>query len=277
MNLQWDDWVGYAQYTRVHGDHDASSNGPSAANPSIFATWGSPYLLEDSGLIAGQLYNTVHGSYRNNLDFVDVEMSRVYYVGKWLVFHSAWGARGAWITQNMHVRYKNTAAAQTTSVTGSIHSTPGDFNVYQRAHSWGLGPRMGLIMDWMLGCGFRFFGSGYGDILYTQYKIQDKSVFLPYITVGDVATGVPVSFITYEKLRSMLRAHLDFEMGLGWGSYITSTNDWHIDLSASYGFQVFFDQNMFRHFEDNVVVAFNTCPHGNLYVQGLTATLRLDF
>lgn len=271
MNLQWDDWVGYVEYTRVHGTHHASSNGP-LSTPSILATQGHSWIYQ----IAGQLFNTANGSYRNNLDFVDVEMSRVYYVGRWLVFHSAWGARGAWITQNMHTQYRNTTAAAVNDISATVMSYPGEANVYQRAHSWGLGPRLGLIMDWMLGCGFRFFGSGYGDILYSQYKIQDKTVFIPYVSNGtSLATGRPVSIITYDKARSLLRAHMDFEMGLGWGSYFDH-NDWHIDLSASYGFQVFFDQNMFRQFP-SARVGINTMPHGNLYVQGLTATLRIDF
>jgi hypothetical protein len=73
-----------------------------------------------------------------------------------------------------------------------------------------------------------------------------------------------------------LRTHLDFELGFGWGSYFDN-NNWHIDLSASYGWQVFFAQDMFRHFESTSYIGGNTNPHGDLFVQGLTATLRVDF
>jgi Legionella pneumophila major outer membrane protein precursor len=282
LNLQVDDWYGYAEFTRVHGDTDTSSNGPSAnpADPSIFATFAHPFLTNASfNLGAGQLFNSVKSSYRNNLDFVDAEMGRTYYVGRQLIFRSAWGARGAWILQNIHVVYDNIAAVGEADDTDFIASLPSTVNVYQRSHSWAVGPRAGLTMDWMLGCGFRFFGSGYGDLLYTKYKLQDKTVLLPKVPGVNFATalaaGVPVSIITKDRPRG-IRTHLDMEMGLGWGSYFDN-NNWHFDLSAAYGWQVFFDQNMFRRFTDFGSVAFNIVPNGNLYVQGLTATARLDF
>jgi len=279
LNLQTDDWDGYAEYTRVHGDTDTHSNGP-LSTPSILATFIHPFLAQATfNLGAGQVFNTVKSSYRNNLDFVDAEMGRTYYVGRRLIFRSAWGARGAWILQNIHVRYNNITAAGTVDPALLIGSLPSEVNVYQRSHSWAVGPRAGLMMDWMLGCGFRFFGSGYGDLLYTKYKLQDKTVLLPKTAGVNTATsliaGVPVSIITKDRPRG-IRAHLDMEMGFGWGSYFDN-NNWHFDLSAAYGWQVFFDQNMFRHYTSASMVASNVVPNGNLYVQGLTVTGRLDF
>jgi hypothetical protein len=280
MNLQMDDWDGYVEYTRIHGTHSASSNGPLAnpLTPSILATRGHPFLTSSS-LGAGQLFNSAWGHYRNNLDFADVEMGRTYYVGKSLVFRSALGARGAWILQNFHVGYSNKTLAAARDASTLIVSLPSLFNVYQRSHSWAVGPRVGMMMDWMLGCGVRFFGSGYGDILYTKYKVQDKSVLLPRVnntgTNTTLLIGNPVSIITRDKV-GLLRTHLDLELGLGWGSYFDN-NNWHIDLSASYGYQVFFGQNMFREFESAGRIGGNFLPNGDLYVQGLTATARLDF
>jgi hypothetical protein len=84
--------------------------------------------------------------------------------------------------------------------------------------------------------------------------------------------------IVRQKDIDYLRTHLELELGFGWGSYFDN-NNWHIDLSAGYALQVFFDQNMFRHFEtgNHRTTAYSSLPHGNLYVQGLTATARLDF
>lgn len=274
MNLQTDDWDGYAEYTRVHGQHSTSSNGVRAL-PSIFATWGHPFLLAPTNG-AGNIFESVASTYNNRLDFVDAEMGRMYYVGKSLLFRPAWGARAAWILQNMSVHYANVGITSAISdATGSISALPSALSVYQRTHSWAVGPRAGLNMDWVLGCGFRFFGSGYGDILYTKYNVKDKTVLLPRVNTGAFRIGNPVSVITHDKV-GLVRAHLDFETGFGWGSYFDN-NNWHIDLSASYGWQVFFAQNMFRQFQDDQVVGNNTMPHGDLYVQGLTATIRLDF
>jgi len=278
LNLQVDDWDGYAEYTRVHGDTDTHSNGP-LGTPSILATFAHPFLMVGRiGPGSGQVFNTVSSSYRNNLDFVDAEMGRTYYVGRRLIFRSAWGARGAWILQNIHVTYDNTfTSVFREDFSIAIGSLPSTVNVYQRSRSWAVGPRAGLTMDWMLGCGFRFFGSGYGDVLYTKYKLQDKTVLLPKTSLpgGLLVAGVPVSIITKDRPRG-IRTHLDMEMGFGWGTYFDNSM-WHFDLSAAYGWQVFFDQNMFRHYTSNTMVASNVVPNGNLYVQGCTVTARLDF
>jgi hypothetical protein len=75
-----------------------------------------------------------------------------------------------------------------------------------------------------------------------------------------------------------LRTHLDLEFGIAWGSYFDN-NNWHVDLSAGYGFQVFFNQNMFRWFASTYYgsVAQSVSPNGNLYMHGLTASARFDF
>ncbi len=282
LNLQIDDWWAFAEYTRVHGDTDTHSNGPKSPtnDPTIFATFIHPFLTQASfNLGAGQLFHTVKSSYRSNLDFVDAELGRTYYVGRRLIFHSSWGARAAWILQNIHVTYDNISAAGTVDPSLLIGSLPSTVNVIQRSRSWAVGPRAGLTMDWMLGCGFRFFGSGYGDVLYTKYKLQDKTTLLPKTVGVNTATalvaGRSVSIITKDRPRG-LRAHLDMEMGLGWGTYFDNYM-WHFDLSAAYGWQVFFDQNMFRHYTTSSMVASNVVPNGNLYVQGLTVTARIDF
>ena len=60
-------------------------------------------------------------------------------------------------------------------------------------------------------------------------------------------------------------------------SRLVNYNDYHIDFSAGYGFQVFFNQNMFRHFNDDQMSANSRSPYGNLYIQGLTIAFKLDF
>ncbi|MBI3508824.1 MAG: hypothetical protein HY069_04255, partial [Chlamydiia bacterium] len=75
----------------------------------------------------------------------------------------------------------------------------------------------------------------------------------------------------------MLREHIEFEMGFGWGSYFDNDN-WYFDLSAGYTWQVFFDQNMFNSASwVNDVRPRPTQAYGNLYVNGLTVNARLDF
>ncbi len=280
MNLQRDDWDGIAQYTRVHGTHSASTDGNVASDgtlATVFATMGNGYLLDLQNLSG--VYSSATAHYRNNLDFVDAEIGRKYYVGQRLIFRSAFGARGAWILQNLHVQYLYPPSLpplrdQTTQF-GALNS---ELNVYKRAHSWGVGPRLGLEMDWMIGCDVRFMGSGYADLLYTRYHLQDKTNVTPTAanpSLTLLAVGQSSNLTSKERV-SAIRAHFDLEMGFGWGTYLQD-NSYHIDLSASYGWQVFLDQNMFRQFTDRSIPMMYINPNGSIFIQGLTATARFDF
>jgi hypothetical protein len=148
--------------------------------------------------------------------------------------------------------------------------------VQSKSNSWGFGPRFGTLLDWSLGKGISLLGSVYGDILYTWYHIQDKtSVNFFNSEYASSRVGVDSNtFITSDHPKA-LRPHVDMEMGVHWGTYLCN-NDYHIDFCATYGFQVFFDQNMFRLW-DGLLPTWSTLPHGNLYVNGLTFNARFDF
>jgi hypothetical protein len=263
MNFDYDNWDSFAEYTRLHG-----TNSNSATNPTgglLFANRGNLHLDAKS-----QVFDSASSSFKTNLDFVDWVVGRNYFVGKSLMFHPVLGARGGWITQSCSTHYKNSTLGSSggTTVDGVI-ARFSSIDVYSRVRSWEVGPRTGLESCWMLGQGIRLFGNGYADIVYAKYKLQEKTSY----TINSTGVNQPVA--TKERV-SAVRTHLDLEVGFGWGSYFDN-NNWHIDLSAAYGFQVFFNQNMFRNFTDNVVVAAGSVAQGDMTIQGLTATVRLDF
>jgi Legionella pneumophila major outer membrane protein precursor len=278
-NLERDDWDGYTEYTRFRGNHTASTdgNGSPANLAPIYATIGNSFL-QNLFTNGGGAYSTAASRYRNDLDFVDAEIGRTYYVGKQLVFHPAFGARAAWILQSLHVDYNYPAVNPFMDDQSIIFSsTRTDVNIYQRVHSWGIGPRIGLEMDWMAGYGIRIMGSGYLDILYTRYHLQDKTAVIQLAQNPSILVR-PGTVTTHTDKERMwaLRTHLDMEMGFGWGRYLLA-NDWHVDLSATYGWQIFFDQNMLRKFWDRAILNSYKNPISSLYVQGLTLTARLDY
>ena len=259
MNLQDDDWVGYGEYTRVHGTHTSSSNGAS----------GGGSIISDNTM-SGEVFGTVSSDFTCNFDAVDAILERVYYVGQNLVFQSAFGARGAWLKESF-INTFGDGVGTTPGTSSNYTIRTNNKHVVQRTHSWGVGPRAGLEMDWNLGDGVRFFGTTFLDVLYTKYKVQNKATFNE--TVTNASTGITTTkavSMANKDIVKALRTHVDTEMGFGWGMYFDN-NAWHIDLSASYGFQVFFNQNMFT-------TDINHPDYkGNLYMHGLTTTARFDF
>jgi hypothetical protein len=124
----------------------------------------------------------------------------------------------------------------------------------------------------MLGQGVRLYGRGVGDLLFTRYTTLGTSQ-----TATDAAGEVIGGGITRLTQTNVdyLRPHLDLEIGFGWGTYFYG-NRRHVDLSAGYDFQVFFNQNMFRGFSDDSSFS-SSLPHGDLFLQGLTLSARFDF
>lgn len=271
INFDRDDWDAFAEYTRIHTTNTSSTNGTlltAGSSAPLLPTWGHPYVLGTN------VYNTGSESWQCNLDLINLDLGRVYYVGTQLTFRPFFGARSALIQQNVHTQYVNTGFS---NGTGLFIEVPGVMNVVQRNHSWSIGPRVGFDTNWLFGQGLRFFGNANADLLYTKYKVQNKTSFVATSAVAGsgIIQGQNLFSITKEKPFA-LRTHLDLEMGLGWGSYFDN-NNWYIDLSAGYAFQVFFDQNMLSTFLNSSMPGRLLNPHGNLYAQGLTATVRFDF
>ena len=253
MNFDHDNWDGFAEYTWFRGTTSTTTTlDQNDTTQVLLPTWGFPN---------GHAYFAGTESWRLHMDFADLQLARSYYNGTSLTFRPFFGVRGAWIRQHLDVDYTNRVGALTVAQ-----------NICEVANSWAVGPRAGLSSNWLLGEGFRIYGDGAADILYTRYTHLGFKETIPLAGVvadDDIALYNQVSLGT-------VRTHLELELGLGWGTYFDN-NNWHVDLSEGYGFQVFFNQNMFRHFQDDTAAAISNVPNGNLYVQGMTATARFDF
>jgi hypothetical protein len=245
----WDHWDAYAQYTWLTGRHSSHATAPTdqngATTGSLVPLWGNAFNTP-SEITSGK------SRWRLNLQFIDANLGRSCYVGTKLTFRPFFGARAAWIDQKYVATY-----------------LPADMTSYQdrqTTRSWGIGAEAGMLANWLVGAGFRFIGSMETDILYTRYKlrIKEESYINPLLL-----------FTSLKETVFYLRPHLDLQLGLGWGSYFSNHN-YHCDFSATYGFQVFWDQNMFRTF-GGPFMGNTRAPNGNLYIQGLTVDARFDF
>jgi hypothetical protein len=241
VNLSHDNWETLAEYTWFHGE------------TNTFVDAGDQTLFPMQGYPVGTDFLTANQSWDLKMDFADLSLGRGYYSGTKLILTPFFGARGALIRQHLYTAYDG---ADTLTIA-------------DRTISQGIGPRTGLNGKWCLGYGFKLTGDASGDILYTRYNYQTTQTAAPLL-------GATTSeFSVEEKRNDFLRAHAALELGLGWGSYFDNHN-WHVDLSASYGFQVFWDQNMVRSY-NGAGLSYSSVPNGNLYIHGLTANLKLDF
>lgn len=266
VNFDYDHWDTFTEYTWFHGTTDTGISALTVpfslgSGQVILASQGHPSTATDDLFFA-----SANQTWNLKMDFLDMSMARSYYSGTKLIFRPFVGARAAWIRQKEFISYNGSSEQVSTPEGGQSVQT-----VLNKTVSQGLGPRAGFETKWQVGYGFRLIGNGSADILYTRYNYTFKQQVTSIAGAGTPGQNVQIK----ENHNDFLRPHADFEMGFGWGSYFDNHN-WFIDASATYGFQVFWDQNMFRNFT-SVNFAHNNVPNGNLYIHGLTGTLRVDF
>ena len=267
VNLDWDNWDAYAEYTWFHSSIHSGVNSLSPATTGTAIPPNGEYLYPIQGppaALNGHFFKSAGQSWDLNMDFIDLSLSRSYYSGRRVTITPFFGARGAWIRQHLNTDY-----------VGAIpEAALGDStaNFHDSSTSWGIGPRTGFESNWLLGCGTRFIGNVSGDILYSRYSLQQDDLVTDLRPLLDAPI---LSNAAISQTIDYLRAHAAFELGFGWGTYFDNCN-WHIDLSATYGFQAFWDQNMFRNFENPAAMKSFT-PNGNLYVHGVTVNADFDF
>jgi len=252
FDMTYDNWKACSEYTRLHSHMQI--------NPSIpFGEHISPIILSPQ-ITSTNNYDSVVERWNLTLDFLDLFLSRSYFNGKHLTFSYGFGLRGAWIYQSLINQFGSigNSVRGVSTLNGIVDST-------LKSDSWALGPRVTLNGNWMICNGIRVYGNSGIDLLFSRYKLSRK----------EFSTMSNFTYTLKELGLNTLKTHLDLEVGLGWGTHFWNSK-WHIDLSAGYGFQAFFDQNMFRTFYDANSFTGQT-PNGNLYVQGLTVTAQLDF
>jgi hypothetical protein len=159
MYFDHDDWDAHAEYTWFHGSHSTSSNAPIAGD--IYTIDAAPGVTSSNNA-----YNSGKEHWNLKMDLLDVTLGRWGYTGTKLTMRPFFGARAAWIRQKKTETFVSTG----TTSTGVAIGTGADTVVITgKSQSWAIGPTAGLNTNWTIGEGFRLFGDGSADILYTRY------------------------------------------------------------------------------------------------------------
>ena len=276
----YDTWDLQLKYTWFHHTNRSSSTvtnfvlfNENTAN--ISPTWGTPVEASEE-----MNFQFAAEKWKLGMDLVDLDVGRWCNVGSKFSLHPIFGIRAAWIRQNVHVAYTNGFTDFAVDVPGLLGAgfLAANRDVFATSRSWALGPKIAVETKWLFGPGFRFFGNGEVDLLFTQYTLLKEKTETNGTVVGIinfVPFNFPLSDVAKGKKEDVntLRTHLALDLGFGWEKDFCKSK-WSIDCAAGYTFQVFFDQNMLQH---DVTDIDNVSPNGNLYIQGLTATVRFNF
>ena len=218
----------------------------------IFPTRVHPAELSSFSTTASKMKSRWH----LRLNQLDLDLGREFFVSKWLTLRPHFGLRTDWVRQNLDTDYKNF-----TFVTPS-----NDIDTKLKDRWWGMGLEGGLDTQWGLGCGWSLFGNLSAAILYGFHHITYDTNREP----GDV------DFLGLSDRYRVSHPILDLEMGVRWDNMF-SNDRFHLGLQLGWEHHIYFSQNQFPVFTDDVAYGSFVSNQGDLTLQGWTLSARFDF
>ena len=187
----------------------------------------------------GVEYSALRGYWGLNLNQLDLDLGREFFVSKWLTLRPHMGLRTDWIHQNVNVAL--------TSLSGNAAS------LVEKDRWWGIGIEGGLDTQWGLGGGWSVFGNMTGAVLYGLHEI----------------TGTSTAYAEFKNFYRISHPILDFQLGLRWDNMFYNDR-FHLGLDLGWEHHVYFSQNQFP-------TSSNANANGDLTTQGWTFAARFDF
>jgi Legionella pneumophila major outer membrane protein precursor len=237
--------------------------------------------------------------WRLELNLLDGELGREFYVSRHLTLRPFIGLRGAWVNQKLNVAYQSDIEAEDQEVFQDnfyIEELSGckvECTKY-KYYFQGVGPRAGLYSDWMLGMGFSIYGSFALNLVWGEIEnhTTTNAFFCgsqaSFVTTNMTSLNSDSCFDTCSKLRYKQRywagkAITDLALGVQWEKLFMKDRLGLI-IQVGYDHKMFFDQ-----WEGSALtvptflrtkvphVNYREKRHGNLTVQGLSVSAALEF
>lgn len=242
----WDSLATYTWYQSNHnkgslsGDFDAGLTTPFTPSMTL-----SP----------GDYFTSASAIWALHFNALDWEIGRNCYVSKHLSLRPFAGLKGSWQNQTFNKTY------------GGILDgvDPASFNYYSNEHTsfWGVGVRSGLNTCWNLSDSWSFYGDFALSALWSVFQSHRKD--------SHNAEDAPTTIHSINENRRCNTLSPVLEVGLG-----VRKDEWFLDNRIHIGAQVGWEEQVWWN-QNEFTLDRSAVRGGNLFLQGLTARLRLDF
>lgn len=257
-----DNWDLALNWTHFHTK--ASVSGATEVLPT-----GTSVFISDWERLVNINPQTASARYTLNLDLVDLEFGRKFYVSSSFILRPQFGLRFARIDQNYRVASEAIGASDFVS------------GVRSRSDFLSVGPRVGLDIELSLGCGLSLFGNAAGSILFGKFDNHSREIFTNF---AEVATIDEYIYEANSSAHRCSRTATDLAFGVKWDHCFDWCNRSHpVSLAFAWEHHAFYDLNSFNFVERGYDLAtglVNTTgarKHGDLYTQGLTVSASFGF
>ncbi len=246
INFDHDNWDLFAQYTRIHETKTTRYTPRTKnANDSFLSSW---FLTDPLPVAFSAISGDITATWRANLDKIDLELARSYYLGTKLIARPFIGGSLHWLDQRYGLNLIENSILQQVSI---------------KNDSWALGPRLGLASSYLIYKGFKIFGYGAISLLFCENKISGSG--------NEDSVAVRLNKVD----KCILRDVEELMIGLSWGSYFTN-KQWHMDLSVAYEAHRYSKTN-YMSYITQINLEATEVKAGDFYLHGLTFNVRFDF
>lgn len=225
-----------------------------------------------------------HGKWTLDLDLVDLEFGRKYYVSSCFILRPHFGLRGARVDQGFRVHSEANRGNVPYDDFGAnffVSDTKAKNNFL------GLGPRIGVDLELALPClcNVKLFGQAAGSLVFGRFERHAKEFFHDFSTFEAPYDGCclsgDVDYQAHATKHRISRAITDIAIGLKWEHCCNWCNRSHpITLAVAWEHHAFYNFNNFifeRSSGYQKGCGSRSCSNGDLATQGLTVTAEMGF
>lgn len=261
-NMPHDGWDLYGNWTFFNNEWEDSKKAP--LNGTLFPIWMNPDLdLSPTPLVGGAGVTTAKANWEFELNMIDLELGREFFVSKWLTMRPHVGFRYARLDQKWHVNYRFMYDSR--NYRDEVHNS-NDF--------WGFGLRGGLNTQWGLGSGFSIYGNAAAALLHGHFHISQQE------SLVNVGTREKQNRLKLNNRFRAGRATTDIALGLRW-DHMFEGDRFHLGVQLGWEHHMFFGQNQMWQFVNGTASGSIDAAHNRandeLSTQGWTLAARFDF
>lgn len=297
--FEHDEWHLFTRYKHYQSRTRSELSGdvgygivPLNVDINVFAL---PYVQAFPTFLNTALLSKAISNIKINLDSVDAVLSRPTLHTTNLEVSPFVGVGASWIEVRQKTRYTSNlpttgiqnTPAPTVGASGDYLPThylasSGDYYEVDRGVKWsGVGPKVGLHTNWLLGYNFSLYGDASTGLLYGRSKADTTNGYkdsAPYTMAGTTPVALPASFTpsTLASKLSSISHHFapetSYQVGLQW-SKVLDDRSAMIAFNVGYEGEFYFASN--RWVEANATAT--RLQEGGLGVHGLVLELTIDF
>ena len=264
-----DGWDAAINWTHFHTS--ANAEGFSKFNDGKMI-----FLLPSWERVKCLLPQKAKATWKLELDLVDLEVGRKFYLSSCFIARPLIGIRAARIAQSY----------RTKSYANDIGRGAGLSDVYfSKTDSSGcflaLGPRIGALLEYRMGCGIAFFGEAATSILFGRFDrhANEQCALYP----SGTSFGADYDYHSSTGCDRQSRTVTDMSVGVNFSRCVEWCNRVRrITLSFAWEHHVFYHLNSFNFATNSVELPDQQtqCSRGksgNLYTQGLVVSADVGF